>query len=433
MQINRKGEEIIRQQRFYQFIIIFIIIFLFQLFSNIICSAHFSEEVKSENNQTITQLEEWQETEENTLNDVISNSTEEDLTEFLNSLNEEETNELLEKDTILKNTVNEYEAEVTDKETSNQTLLKSEPYYQYLLNSKSESAFLSRIGHFFIQISGDGKTTKRKISVKLNSSDIKKEQTVSFSDVGVDGDSNNHNFKIITGTSKTKLTDDCYTILSMDFSYTKPAHYLAAGDYSNKVNGYRFNFRRYTPDNSGSSTVNNTGHNQCDVTENISLQINVANCGIYRSDDKYVASNATGYINLSKRYSSLNINPNGGMHNGNSNMYIYGTKTCGERDYINEPIRDGYAFIGWTITKGNNSSEANFNPYINEFTYCGNSKTTSVSSDNVCTLTANWKPNKSFILPETGGIDLDSMYHIVGIFIILIVIKFYKKKGSNNE
>ena len=319
----------------------------------------------------------------------------------MQDLDEKETQEILDKDTMLNNTINEYEAENTEDEISNQVLVNSEPYYEYLLDSvsttstKSSSStnFSTKSGYFFIQISGNGKTTKRKISVTLSTIDRYEQQTVKFSEVAVSGYSDNHNFTILTASSKAQMTDDCYTIFTMDFSYTKPAHYYAKGSYSNKVEGYRFNFQKYTYENSAESTVNNTGHNSSNVTERISLQINAANCGINRVDNKYKASNATGYINLSKNYySSLQINPNGGTHNGKTSTYNYGTNVCETQVSIGPPTRYGYRFTGWSLLKGSNCTGASFNSSTNKFTYCGKStSSSSVSSSNTCVLKANWQ------------------------------------------
>lgn len=388
-----------------------ILLFLLNIvfFKNQICLANDSNNLLNQSEShisnpqnTISELSEnWNILEDDELNDAIANSTEEELSNFLQDLDEKETQEILEKDTMLNNTINEYEAENTEDEISNQILVNSESYYEYLLDSASATAtksssstkFSTKSGHFFIQISGNGKTTKRKISVTLSTTDRYEQQNIKFSEVAVSGYSDNHNFTILTASSKAQMTDDCYTIFTMDFSYTKPAHYYAKGSYSNKVEGYRFNFQKYNYDNLGESTVNNTGHNASNITEKISLQINAANCGINRVDDKYEASNATGYINLSKKYySSLQINPNGGTHNGKSSTCTYGTNVCVTEVNIGSPTRYGYKFAGWTLSKGSNCTGASFNSYTNKFTYCGKSTTTTnISSNNTCVLKANWE------------------------------------------
>lgn len=399
-----------------------------------IIEANTSEEAVS--NESIIDVQEtWQEISDERLNDAIANSDEDDLSEFLKNLSSEELEEILTKDTMLNNEINIYSPENLDEEISNQEISDTMLYYEYLLNLKTSSkittmaatAFTTTKGYFFIQISGDGKTTKKKISVTLTSTNRETQQKVTFSEVNVSGYSNNHNFKIVTGTSNTQLTDTYYTIIVLQFSYTKTAHYLAKGSYSDKVDGYRFNFRKYTYNNEGESTVNNTGHNSTNTTETIDVQINAANCGIGSNTSDNATSHATGYITLSKGYySSLSINPNGGTHNGKTSTYTYGTKVCETTATIVAPTRVGYVFTGWTLSKGSNCSGASFNSTSNVFTYCGKSTSSSgVSSANTCTLTANWKKVDE-VLPDAGGIPLDILFIMAGI--ILITFLKYKKE-----
>lgn len=54
---------------------------------------------------------------------------------------------------------------------------------------------------------GNGKETKRKVEITLNSTDRSKSQTISFKEAGVSGYSDNHNFQILTTTAKTKATE----------------------------------------------------------------------------------------------------------------------------------------------------------------------------------------------------------------------------------
>ena len=305
-------------------------------------------------------------------------------------LNENQISEsqIFEHHQVMENTINGKEIKI---EEDDQYSLSSESSIMSI--SSNSIQLTSKTGYFYIQISGNGKTTKRLIKVELSSTDMTKEQTVKFSEAGVTGYSDNHNFQISTTTSKTKQTGDYYTILTMNFTYTKPAHYMSSGEYSNKVDGYRFNFKKYTLENEGSSTVNNTGHNISDTTETISLQINVANCGINQSSNQYVATNATGIINLSKKYYSLlQINPDGGTHNGKTSTYNYGTKLCATTVSIPNPTKKGYQFTGWTLLKGSYCTGASFNSSTNKFIYCGKSTTTAnVDSNNTCVLKANWK------------------------------------------
>lgn len=286
--------------------------------------------------------------------------------------------------------------------------------------------FLSKKGFFYIQISGNGKTTKRKIQVTLNSTDRSNSQTVTFSDVSSGSDyANNHNFKILTTTSTTKKADKYYVILIFKFSYTKPAHYIASGGKIGNNENYRFNFNNYE---TGNSTVNSKGHSITNTTENIEMQINTCNCGFVPVEDGVTPSNATGCINLSKKYySSLAIDPNGGNYEGKTTKYTYGVKVCDTKVTIGEPERKGYVFLGWTLTKGTNCSGATFNNDNGQFIYCGAStSSSSVSNDNTCTLKAQWLKNDStLVLPEAGSRDLSILFIIIGCAVSVASIGFW--------
>ena len=159
------------------------------------------------------------------------------------------------------------------------------------------------------------------------------------------------------------------------------------------------------------------------------MQINLTNCGITYAGEK--KSNATGHINLNKGYySGLTIDPNGGIHDGKNSKYIYGIKCCLTEVTINNPTRKGYAFIGWTFTKGNNCSSVTFDKNTSKFKYCGKSTSNSnVGNDDICTLKAEWiKNNESLVLPETGSIDYSLCIMAIGVIMILISIINRKEK-----
>jgi len=307
---------------------------------------------------------------------------------------------LVQDDSLNQNFLNQNEIEIENSTNPENLILEDESQYslnldnsQIMTASEEKTQFNSKSGYFYLLISGDGKTTKRKIQVTFNSTDAKTPQTVTIKECAVSGYSDNHNLKILNSTVKTKLAVNNYSIVTMQLSYTKPAHYIAEGSILNKVYDHRFNFRKYNLENTGDSTVNNIGHVSTNTTETVDLQINLANCGITLSTNNYTASNATGCIELKKEYYSLlKIDPNGGTHSGKTSTYNYGTKLCATVVNIKNPTRQGYQFTGWNLSKGSYCTGAIFNTLSNNFTYCGKSTTNSnVSSSNTCVLKANWK------------------------------------------
>lgn len=159
--------------------------------SNILQLTDIADE-NSESKKNIADVyENWKNLSDEELNEVIAYTDENMLSEFLKSLNEEELNMIISKDTMLKNNINIYSPENSDEEVSEQKIEKTQIYYKYLLELQPQimtlanAEFSTKQGFFFIQISGDGKTTKRKITVTLSSTDRVNTQTVKFSEVAV--------------------------------------------------------------------------------------------------------------------------------------------------------------------------------------------------------------------------------------------------------
>lgn len=341
----------------------------------------------------------------NQLNEIVEHTDDE-----INESQQVQQNNILENELIKEETKDD---ETQDEKQSLQVKTT-------LLKASQMEPFTTKKGFFYIHIYGNGKETKRKVEITLNSTDRSKSQTISFKEAGVSGYSDNHNFQILTTTAKTKATEqNSYSVFSFKFSYTKPAHYKAGHSYSEKTDDYRFNFNKSPTDTT--TTVNNTGHNAVDTTETLQMQINLTNCGITFAGEK--KSNATGHINLSKGYySGLTIDPNGGIHDGKNSKNIYGIKCCLTEATINNPTRKGYAFIGWTFIKGNNCGSVTFDKNTSKFKYCGKSTSNSnVGNDDTCTLKAEWiKNNESLVLPETGLIDYSLCIMAIGVIMILI-------------
>ena len=292
-----------------------------------------------------------------------------------------------------------------DKEgdTQNNLAQKETKIEPKLLKANQITPFNSTRGFFLIHIKGEGKETISRINVNLTSTNRSKSQTIYFAEADTNGYTDNYNFQIITTSAKTKATEqNSYALFSFQFSYTKPAHLKASHWYSEKTGNERFNFNKSPTDTT--TTMNNTGHNAYDTAEVINMQINLANCGIAALE--VTPTNATGHIELKRDYySGLSIDPNGGVHDGKNYKYNYGVKCCCTEVKINNPTRNGYAFIGWTFSKGANSGGATFNKNTSKFKYCGNSTSSSnTGNENICTLKAEWiKNNDKYVLPQTGA------------------------------
>jgi len=350
---------------------------------------------------------------ENIIN-VIQNPSKETQTQAQNQSTETQiqiqnqpTETQIETQNQLTDLRDDEQTQTTDKQTEQQA-------QQNLLKASQITPFNSKKGFFLIHIKGEGKETIRRINVNLTSTNRGSSQTIYFEEKDIDGYIDNYNFQIRTTSAKTKATkQNSYALFSFQFSYTKPAHLKASHWYSNKTGNERFNFNKSPTDTT--TTINNTGHNVNDTNEIIDMQINLANCGI--ASLEVTPTNATGHIELKRDYySGLNIDPNGGTHDGKNYSYNYGIKCCDSVVTINKPTRNGYAFIGWTFSKGSNCGYTSFDKNTSKFKYCGKSTSNSnVGNDNTCTLKAEWiKNNSDYILPEAGSnLNTIGIYHLI--------------------
>ncbi len=391
----------------------------------------YAQEDIAEEKKTIKDIvNEWKDIEDEELNDIIGNSEDIDIANFLLDLSEEELKEILSRNTMLLNTITFYKpivAEIAEDEVE-QEVESKETYWKYLISLANKPMTLAagtattKTGYFYIVIEGNGSTTKRKVQVTITNTNLSNKQTAKFSEVAVSGYSDSHKFTIISASTKTELADKYYAIFALKFSYTKPAHYLAKGSYSDKCSGYRFNFSPYSQDNSLPTTVNNTGHNKTNTTETIQMQINIMNTGMMKDEDGKTY-HATGKITLSLYYGGLKIDPNGGTWNNSTDISTF-TAKCGTTKNIANPTMRGYKFSGWTVINGNNANGSiKTNSNGTTFTYCG-------SSASFTTLKANWTVIE-LEMPEAGS---NSKLIIITIGLIcFICVKFIKIGEWRNE
>ena len=362
-------------------------------------------------------IDTWKDLSDEELTNIIGNSEDIDVANFLNDLSEDDLKEILSRKTMLLNIITSYKAkEDSEDEVYTEQEIESEQiYWEYLLSlvKKKPGGMLkasapvasTKTGYCYIQIEGNGVKTRRKIQVTLQTTSVNDQQTATFKEVAVDGYSDNHSFTIKTASSKTQYawqdgSRKYYEIVVLQLSYKKPAHYKATASYPNKVDGYRMNFRKYTYDNEGENTINNTGHNESAVTETLDFQTNIMNCGMMKDDDGNV-THATAKITLDLYYGALKVNPNGGTWSSSTETQVFSAQ-CTKTKSISNPTRTGYTFTGWTVSQGTyahgsinrNTSGSTINSAGCTFTYGGTSSAATTTANNqMTTLKANWSVN----------------------------------------
>lgn len=186
----------------------------------------------------------WKDYNDEELNKIIGNSDDIDVASFLCSLTEEELEEILAKDTMLLNEITFYKTTDFNENESDLTIESKKIYWEYLLElayTPQPSAVIAdtKTGYFYLQIKGDGKTTKRKIQIKISGTDFSKQYKATFSEVAVDGYSDNHNLTLKTSSSSLELASQSssrayYEIAVLKFTYKKSAHYKATSEFSRK-------------------------------------------------------------------------------------------------------------------------------------------------------------------------------------------------------
>lgn len=354
-----------------------------------------------ENKKTINDVEySWKELSDKELDEILGYSKEADLAEFLISLSDEDLDLILSKDTRLTEPYISYEV----NEDGKLETISEEIFWEYLMSLPYRPALMSAItnkkGYFYINISGDGKTTLMTINVETNASNTNSSAGIKISTSGT----NNHNFKVSDSNISTQLAAGGldYNIIQMKFSYTKPAHYTATSGREN----YAVNSNGTALACHFDNTLNNTGHNTSNVTENVHTYLNIINTGLVELNNK--SYHATLKINLNRDWGGLRVNPNGGSWKFgtttyNSNAYVIGHQ-CGWVSTIGNPTRTGYTFTGWTLTNGANAHGtltgnvygANITTANSSFTFGGKATNESgaTASGYYSTLTANWSVNQ---------------------------------------
>lgn len=367
---------------------------------------------KTEEQKTINDVKDnWKKLSDEQLDKVLDHTEDAELAEFIICLSQEDLQLILEKETRFTEPYTTYK--VVD-ETGTLKKTSEEIYWKYLMEFPYQGMPMTLLtrkrGYFYINISGDGKTTSLTVNVSVDSEDFNTESPIGIT-ISVSG-TNNHGVSLEATHIETELSaGDEYNIICTNFSYTKPAHYVSSGEGVN----YAVNSKGNAMACHFNGTINNSGHNTANVAEMLQAYINIANAGLIDLSGK--AYHATLQVNLSRQYGGIRVDPNGGNWKNGSTTFIsdtgpYWSYACGMKMSIANPSRPGYTFKGWSVTNGVDAHGSLSGNVYGEtitsansiFTCGGNASSVAqgVKNGYYTTLTANWQVNQQ----EVTGIDV---------------------------
>ena len=283
----------------------------------------------------------WKEMDDKELAECLFHSNNEELAYFLQNLSKEDLDYVLSKETFLNSDTTIYDF-VYD-ENGNQVMTDDGSYaietkeviktYEYLLNMELDLSYQasnkdtckwgSQTGHFFLSVTGNGKTTHLKVSLKnANAAGAKlhSDQNVTVSASPTTNYANNHNVtftninlvrpSVSANSSKdndcydkttseeidgvTKYQSTHYELYVLTAKYTLPAYYKASSDSSfyETDGSVRLNFKSYNWQNTGSSTLNSSATNK-ETTDEIKIQAHMHNTGNWNTTDTTSNKKAT--------------------------------------------------------------------------------------------------------------------------------------------
>ena len=302
------------------------------------------EEKEKSNAPSIVEVENWEALSDEELNKSLENSDGNETGEFLASLNEVQTEEVLSKNTILLKESFIYEME--EAALNGDEVMAKEPekmkYYEKVLkdykeeqeektktvSSRATTNTNKKNGWFFITLLGDGKTTKIRIDTTLTEAYAPKKQG-KVKKVTITPESNNHNVALSSYHSALQLdggNSGTYGVFACKLSYTKSPHVYgtegAAVGLANDSIG-RFNFRDYHRNNSLPDTSNNGGHLLTPGTQTLSIQIFTPHMGFRPSKKDGSYAHASKILLFRPYKNKLTVNPNGGTWQGSGAIQVF--------------------------------------------------------------------------------------------------------------
>lgn len=131
------------------------------------------------------------------------------------------------------------------------------------------------------------------------------------------------------------------------------------------------------------------------------IQCNAYNCGLadYNEDGNYSNGNLT--INFNKGKETLKINPNNGRYTHKvgdkdveeTSTFTLATRTCSLITSVGTPKRNGYTFVGWSVTHGTGGN-GSYDASTKKYTHC------TMTGTGETTLKAEWRKNDTTPEPE---------------------------------
>lgn len=292
----------------------------------------------------------------------------------------------------------------------------------------------SSTGYFNINISGNGQTSNIRVNVtpKYTNTNVAASSPNNRPRSGVSiagASTNNHSFRLSESTVWQEMTtagggilgtSQNFNVLMIPFSFTLPAHHAAVWKEPTgrppATFAANWNFYRTFPSSSSSddparvttNTLNYCTHGTTSRSINMYAGLNIHNVGLVKAKDANGVQklwHVTMYIDLHKCFGGLVVNPNGGSWQNSTNV-SYKRATCEYNYPLENPVRAGFTFVGWSETSRGSKSSGHLvsndmgSADNSKFIFCGNSVTelpyspsvpNATQLTNYTTIKANWK------------------------------------------
>lgn len=322
----------------------------------------------------------WKNLSDEQLNEIIRNTTDINLSLFLQRLDENELEEILKRNTDLNKTRQTVTFDKNMKCLSNETYI----YYEYLLNhnfSIQSTTFGSTTGYFYAMYSQNGiKETKigsTKITMKVNN--IAAWQEFTEKPVYEFSSSNTSVFSVAEEQPESRQDLDGNYFVAYTKLYRKdvPAHYVVSNIEDDHV----------LEDNSDAIKLDavTTKHTKKKHDCYFILGVDTNGAGLTwwgpgqaggdnKDPNNATVRHTTVTVDFSLGKEKLKINPNGGKYEYEGeykkNVFTLATKKCGETSSIATPERKGYTFVKWQVIH-EDGGMGSFDESKSKYTYCG--------------------------------------------------------------